>query len=102
MREEWQRFYGTAFWQRRRKLQLLEHPLCKLCLARGVVTIATVADHVEPHKGDWNLFCLGELQSLCGSCHNSTKRYIEVRGHSNEVGDDGWPIDPKHPANRRR
>jgi 5-methylcytosine-specific restriction protein A len=100
MREAWQHFYGTAFWQRRRKLQLKHHPLCKFCKARGVATRATVADHVERHKGDWNLFTLGELQSLCASCHNSSKRYIEERGHSNEVGDDGWPLDPNHPCNR--
>lgn len=100
MHEEWQHFYGTAFWQRRRKQQLKAHPLCKCCAERGIVTAARVADHVEPHKGDWNLFALGELQSLCGSCHNSRKRFIETRGHSVDVGDDGWPTDPKHPANR--
>lgn len=100
MREAWKHFYDTAFWLRRRKLQLKAHPLCKMCAARGVVAIATVVDHVKPHKGDWNLLALGELQSLCASCHNSSKRFIEVRGHSNEVGDDGWPLDPNHPANR--
>ena len=52
MQEAWQQFYGTAFWQRRRKQQLNAHPLCKFCAARGVVTRASVADHVEPHKGD--------------------------------------------------
>ena len=58
---DWKPFYSTAFWLRRRKLQLKHHPLCKFCEARGVATRATVADHVEPHKGDWNLFALGEL-----------------------------------------
>jgi 5-methylcytosine-specific restriction protein A len=102
MREAWKHFYDTAFWLRRRKLQLRQYPLCKFCLARGVVMPASVADHVEPHKGDWNLFALGELQSLCASCHNSTKRYIEVRGHGIDIDDDGWPTDPNHPANRLR
>jgi 5-methylcytosine-specific restriction enzyme A len=102
MREAWKHFYDTAFWQRRRKLQLTAHPLCAMCAARGVVTPATVADHLVPHKGNWNLFATGELQSLCDSCHNSRKRYVEVRGYSVDVGYDGWPIDPKHPANRTR
>jgi 5-methylcytosine-specific restriction endonuclease McrA len=93
MRETWKHFYSTAFWQRRRKLQLNAHPLCKMC---AVVTPATVADHVEPHKGNWNLFALGPLQSLCDSCHNSRKRYVEVRGYSVDVGDDGWPTDPSN------
>ncbi|WP_208821389.1 HNH endonuclease [Bradyrhizobium neotropicale] len=98
----WHAFYGTAFWQRRRQLQLREHPLCKFCLERGVITKATVADHVQPHKGDWNKFCLGELQSLCTDCHNSSKRYVELRGYRMDIGDDGWPLDPNHPANRHR
>jgi 5-methylcytosine-specific restriction protein A len=100
--QPWHHFYGTAFWQRRRKLQLQEHPLCKLCEARGVVTVATVADHVEPHRGDWNKFMLGDLQSLCADCHNSSKRLIEGRGYGKDVGDDGWPLDMNHPANRER
>ncbi|MFH0298368.1 HNH endonuclease [Bradyrhizobium sp. 31Argb] len=101
-RVKWQHFYTTAFWLRRRKLQLKHHPLCKLCLGRGVVTRATVADHVVPHRGDWNKFCLGELQSLCADCHNSEKKHIESRGYGGAVDDDGWPTDPKHPANRIR
>jgi 5-methylcytosine-specific restriction enzyme A len=97
----WKHFYDTGFWQRRRKLQLQVHPLCKFCLDRGFVRPATVADHVEPHKGDWNKFALGALQSLCAECHNSTKRYVELRGYRNDVDNDGWPTDPNHPANRR-
>jgi 5-methylcytosine-specific restriction enzyme A len=100
MRETWKNFYHSAFWLRRRALQLKHYPLCKFCLARGVVMPATVADHVEPHKGNWNLFVLGELQSLCASCHNSSKRYIEERGYGIDVDDDGWPTDARHPANR--
>jgi 5-methylcytosine-specific restriction endonuclease McrA len=100
MYEAWKKFYGKAFWQRRRRLQLIEHPLCAFCMKRSVVTPATVVDHIKPHEGDWNKFALGEVQSLCKECHDSRKRYIEIRGYSIEVGDDGWPIDPNHPANR--
>ena len=97
---DWKPFYSTAFWLRRRRLQLQAHPLCRMCGARGVVTPATVVDHVQPHKGDWNLFALGELQSLCKPCHDSPKRAFELRGYSRDVGSDGWPLDPNHPANR--
>jgi 5-methylcytosine-specific restriction endonuclease McrA len=98
--KSWHHFYTGSYWLRRRRLQLVAHPLCKFCAERGAVVRATVVDHVKPHHGDWNEFCLGELQSLCASCHDSCKRYIEIRGHSIEVGDDGWPLDPNHPANR--
>lgn len=100
--DAWLPFYKTGFWQRQRRFQLRQEPLCAFCLKRGVVTVARVVDHVEPHKGDWNKFRLGKVQSLCDSCHNSSKRYVEVRGHNIEVGSDGWPLDPKHPANKQR
>jgi hypothetical protein len=70
------------------------------------VTAATVADHVIPHKGDPTLFWDGELQSLCDAdpwrCHSSHKQKTERRGYSAEVGSDGFPIDPTHPANQTR
>jgi hypothetical protein len=33
-------------------------PLCRLCLEAGRVTPATVADHLEPHRGDFTAFRL--------------------------------------------
>ena len=94
MREAWHGFYTTAYWQRRRHLQLLEHPLCKFCVESGRLTRATVVDHVEPHRGDWNMFALGELQSLCGPCHSSIKQRVEL-GRISKVDDNGWPLDRK-------
>ena len=93
MRETWHHFYG-GYWQRRRRLQLLEHPLCKFCADGGVVTRASVVDHVEPHRGDWNKFVLGDLQSLCKRCHDSIKQRHEQTGVS-AVDADGWPLDRK-------
>ena len=101
-RSEWHKFYDTAFWQRRRRQQLQQHPLCKFCEQRGLITPATVVDHVEPHRGDWNKFKLGAVQSLCADCHNRSKRVIELRGYGLDVDQDGWPTDANHPANRTR
>jgi 5-methylcytosine-specific restriction endonuclease McrA len=82
-------------WKRRRQHQLRIQPLCAICLKRGVVVPATVADHVAPHNGNWNAFRLGELQSLCVHCHNGVKRAIE-RGFEPrpkiKYGVDGWPV----------
>ena len=66
-----------------------------MCEARGLPVPARVADHFIPHHGDSNLFWFGELQSLCATCHNSTKKRTQPP-YSLEVGDDGWPIDPNH------
>jgi 5-methylcytosine-specific restriction endonuclease McrA len=98
----WRKYwYSSRHWRRRRAHQLLCEPLCKMCLARGVTTPATIADHVVSHGGDWNAFILGELQSLCEPCHNSLKRRLDQDGFVSDVDDDGWPIDPRHPANAR-
>jgi 5-methylcytosine-specific restriction enzyme A len=81
---------------------MAEHPLCKMCLARGLVVAAQVADHVIPHKGNYNLFWFGELQSLCTDCHNRDKQQIERKGYTTDIGKDGWPTDQRHPANKKR
>jgi 5-methylcytosine-specific restriction protein A len=91
-------WYYTHRWQRRSKAQLAEHPLCVRCASKGKVTVARIADHVKRHNGVWNEFWLGELQSLCRNCHESSKKYEEQRGFQNDIGADGWPIDPKHPT----
>ena len=95
----WHALYNTSKWKRLRVLQLTAHPLCKLCLERGTPTVATVVDHVVPHRGDRTLFFLGELQSLCEPCHNIEKKREEMHGFRPGVDADGWPTDPRHPAN---
>ena len=96
----WAAFYKTARWKRLRQMQQRQHPLCKFCLERGIVTVANVADHVHPHQGDWTEFITGALQSLCEPCHKSAKREIELRGFRYDIGLDGYPTDPNHPFNR--
>ena len=98
----WHHLYNTRRWQRQVKLQLKEYPLCSMCLERKVTTPATVADHVIPHKGDAWLFQYGELQSLCAHCHSHRKKRLETHGYLLDIGTDGWPLDPNHPANKPR
>lgn len=65
-----ERGYGSR-WQRARLTFLNDHPLCVRCEAKGLVTEATVVDHVTPHKGDQGLFWdEANWQSLCETCHN--------------------------------
>jgi hypothetical protein len=73
-------------------------PLCALCLERGHVVPATVADHLRSHKGDYAVFRLGELRSLCCACHNALDpRTNDPRQPT--VRADGTPSDPNHPWN---
>jgi hypothetical protein len=97
------RWYGLLRWKKRRRAQLVKHPLCRMCLERQhLVTPATTVDHIEPHQGDRHKFEYGELQSLCTECHDSIKRTIENRGYSTAIGLDGWPSDPAHPCYSKR
>ena len=93
--------YHTQRWRRRAALQLKLEPLCAICLQNGQVVPATDADHIVQHKGDERAFWYGELQSLCASCHRSVKQKEEKRGYRSDIGIDGWPTDPRHPANSR-
>ena|SRR6516165_1207981 len=85
----------------------VEQPLCQMCAAAGKTTLATIVDHIQAHKGVWELFAYGELQSLCGPCHSGRKQHFEATGH--DRGPDfscacdvnGWPLDPMHPSNVR-
>ena len=58
-------------WQRLRLAYLQQHPLCVRCKLTKRVTLATVVDHVTPHRGDhslmWNPL---NWQALCKACHD--------------------------------
>jgi len=100
-KQAWHYFYTKAVWLERRRRQLMDEPWCRLCAEKGLPVAARVADHIEPHRGDWTKFRCGALQSLCYDCHDRTKRIMELRGYGLDIGDDGWPLDPAHPANKR-
>jgi len=89
----WKPWYSLARWRRRREQQLSSEPLCRFCEARGLVVPATVADHVEPHRGDPVKFWQGLLQSLCKACHDRDKQREENGGRAiAAIACDGWPV----------
>ena len=94
-------WYGTQLWKNRRAHQLRVEPLCAICKAKGRITGATVADHIEPHRGDYNAFVLGKLRSLCAPCHDAMQGFAH-KPYRCDIGLDGYPIDPRHPFYARR
>lgn len=87
------RGYGSA-WQRARLRYLKEKPFCAYCEKQGRITVATVVDHITPHKGDKNLFWDPEnWQPLCATHHSAAKQREEHAGAPREIGADGWPIE---------
>jgi len=104
--EAYRRLYKLARWNGKhgvRAQQLKKQPLCEMCRKAGRLTKATVCDHVDPKsKLTVEGFFAGPFQSLCAPCHDITKRTLEIRGYSDALGEDGWPTDPRHPANQVR
>lgn len=81
MSRPWVKWYKTAAWLRLRKKQLGREPLCRFCKSKGIITEANTVDHRMPHKGDMDkFFDIMNLQSLCKSCHSSTKQRLEKSG----------------------
>lgn len=76
--------------QKLRRQRLHAEPLCRDCLAQGIVKAAKTPDHIKPlalggTDTDDNIRC------LCQPCHE--KRTAEQFGHKlkQEIGYDGWP-----------
>lgn len=96
---ETRQLYGTQRWRIMSRMQVNREPLCAKCWAQGITTAATIADHNPPHRGNVYEFWHGPLQSLCKRCHDQDKQREEARGYSGDADEDGWPSDPRHPAN---
>jgi len=96
----YRKLYKTKRWLEIRQAQLTAEPLCQRHKKRGQLVRAEVVHHVKAHKGDEYLFYHGEVESLCKACHDSDAQSEEARGYSKRIGSDGWPVDPKHPANQ--
>lgn len=108
--QAWRHLYDTAAWKRARKAQLSHQPLCERCLAAGFVVPAKVVNHRTPHKGDRALFLdSNNHASSCAPCHDMVDGPEErgqgkgrATGFSGDIGQDGWPTDPRHPVNAKR
>jgi len=94
------RWYELERWRKRRRAQLRCQPLCVSCLKRGRVSVATIADHVDEHCGNWVAFLTAPLQSLCRECHEL--KHGRLRAATVQIGLDGWPIDGRYLANIAR
>lgn len=58
-------------WEKARKIFLAANTLCKVCQAAGDTVVASVVDHIQPHRGDMVLFWKeSNWQPLCRRCHN--------------------------------
>jgi 5-methylcytosine-specific restriction protein A len=86
-----ERIRGRAGMKLRRE-RLGREPLCRMCKARGKVTLATTPDHIKPlalggTDTDNNIRC------LCAGCHDKvTREEFGLRDAKQQIGLDGWPL----------
>ena len=64
-------FYQSAQWRAVRAAFLREHPLCRVCAARGRMVPAVVVDHAVPLKDGGERFDWANLAALCVADHNA-------------------------------
>jgi 5-methylcytosine-specific restriction protein A len=69
--------YGPA-WRALRLVVLAEEPLCRECMKKGVLTLATEVDHIIPIVDGGGVLDRSNLQPLCKPCH-SRKTMLELR-----------------------
>ena len=92
-RSQYSQWYASRRWRALRERFLMRHPLCKFCEQEGFIEVATVVDHIKPHKGDLDLFWSEDnLQPLCKPHHDSTKAQMDNGKAKPVIGVDGWPI----------
>jgi len=80
---KWLYLYHDPQWDRLRDAQLAKDPFCAECRGEHLLTPASVADHIKPHKGDPKLFYDADnLQSMCKQ-HHDRKTAKEDGGFGN-------------------
>lgn len=103
-REEVRDLLDGKRWRAVRAKHLRKEPLCVNCLKRNIETKATDVDHKIP-KRETTMEMWYEptnLQSYCKHCHDTSKFEEENFGYSTDIGADGFPIDTRHPVNKRK
>lgn len=67
------------------------------CAQLGLDVLATVVDHIKPHRGDMALFWdEANWQGLCKPCHDGAKAQLERTGRLRGCDVNGVPIDSSH------
>ena len=65
------KWLNSARYIKTRKNYLNRNPLCKRCSTMLNPVLATILDHITPHRGDSDLFWdVGNVQGLCKRCHD--------------------------------
>lgn len=65
--------------QTRRSQLFAGEPLCRHCVREGLVTVATIADHILP-LAEGGRDEMANLEPLCAACHQRKSTAESARG----------------------
>ena len=78
------KYYNSKQWHNLRNYYIRRHPLCEICLSKGIVKAAEEVHHKIPYlRGNtdeerWKLLTDEDnLQSLCCECHDEVHRKMK-------------------------
>ena len=95
------RLYDRRAWRRASRAFLQANPLCRMCQEVGKTRLAELVDHIEPHRGDPELFWdQDNWAASCKPCHDGAKQELEKSGTIRGCDINGRPLDPNHPWNQ--
>lgn len=89
---------GSAAWANIRAQVLAAEPLCRECMAQGILSVATVVDHID---GDATNNALSNLQPLDGTCHNRKTRAEQSEKIASNRDDTARPPSLTHATAHR-
>lgn len=90
--KERQKFYNSPFWKATRSYVLNNEPLCRKCNIDGILTPATVVDHIVDIVDDPDRkLDISNLQPLCRECHNE-KTVNTVKQRLKNRKDKKWVL----------
>lgn len=85
-RKQRTKIYATKEWRALRLAYLFDHPVCELCDARGIVTLACHVHHADSFTNYEGLmarfraFDYTNLVALCEECHGWLHRHGTTKG----------------------
>lgn len=64
-----QQFYNSTAWRTVSRGYRSQHPLCRICMDKGLVEAGTCVDHIVPINQGGARWDWANLQTLCHRCH---------------------------------
>ena len=75
------KYYNSKAWKTLREAYIMNHPLCEICITKGISRQAEDVHHVIPfftgqsEDEKWSLLLdPSNLQSLCSHCHHEVHK----------------------------